>query len=69
MLYKALVSFSGLISMSGGEVKEITNSTISDDLLKAGYIIPFEPKEEKAKTENAEKPKPKTKRKENKDGN
>lgn len=69
MLYKALVSFSGLISMSGGEVKEITDSTIFDDLLKAGYIIPIEPKAEKAKTDDVEKPKPKPKRKENKDGN
>lgn len=51
MLYKATCSFSGLISMSMGKVGEIADQTIADDLLKAGYIIPFEAdkKEEKPK--------------------
>lgn len=40
MQYKALVSFSGTISMAMGEVKEITNQEIVNDLLKAGYIQP-----------------------------
>lgn len=40
MQYKALISFSGLISMSMGEVQEITNQEIVNDLLKAGYIQP-----------------------------
>lgn len=63
MRYKALVSFSGLISMIGGEVRELSDQTIIDDLLKAGYIIPFEvdekPKEEKpkGKTKGKEKAK------------
>lgn len=69
MRYKALVSFSGQISMAMGEVREISDQSIVDDLLKARYIISIEPKEEKAKTDDVEKPKPKTKRKENKDGN
>ena len=38
MLYKALVSFAGNVSMTVGEVKEITDSSIVKDLLKAGYI-------------------------------
>lgn len=44
MQYKALKSFSGLISMAKGEVKEIKDSAIAKDLLQAGYIA-----EEKAK--------------------
>lgn len=42
MQYKALISFSGLISMSMGEVREITDQEIVKDLLKAGYIQPNE---------------------------
>ena len=38
MQYKALISFSGLISMSMGEVREIADQKIVNDLLKAGYI-------------------------------
>lgn len=37
-MFKALISFSGLISMSKGEVKEIKDKEIIKDLLKAGYI-------------------------------
>ena len=65
-LYKATVSFSGLISMSGGKVGEISDPAIADDLLKAGYIIPYVA-DKKAKEETAEV-KPKTaKRKAKKD--
>ena len=38
MKYRALKGFSGLISMKKGEVKEIKDKHIADDLLKAGYI-------------------------------
>lgn len=37
-MYKAVVSFSGLVSMAEGEVREISDLTIVKDLLKAGYI-------------------------------
>ena len=37
-MYKALVSFSGKLSMSKGQVKEIKDKEIIKDLLKAGYI-------------------------------
>lgn len=47
MKYKAKISFSGLVSMSKGEVKEIKDKYIVDDLLRAGYIVPIE--EQKAK--------------------
>lgn len=56
MMYKAIVSFSGAgISMMAGQVSEISDSALVDDLLGAGYIIPFkadevpEPKEEPPK--------------------
>lgn len=39
MQYKALISFSGVISMSMGEVREITDQKIVNDLLNAGYIV------------------------------
>ena len=54
MQYKAIVSFSGVISMANGKVAEISDQAIANDLLKAGYIIPYEAdkpiKEEKSKT-------------------
>lgn len=37
-MFKALISFSGIISMSKGEIKEIKDKEIIKDLLKAGYI-------------------------------
>ena len=48
MRYKAVVSFSGAISMAEGEIMEIANKVISDDLLDAGYIEEVE----EAKNEN-----------------
>jgi hypothetical protein len=36
--YKALVSFSGLITMSKNEVRELKDKEIIEDLLKAKYI-------------------------------
>ena len=39
MVYRALKSFSGVISMSMGEVREITDQKIVNDLLNAGYIV------------------------------
>lgn len=38
MKYKALKSFSGLVSMFEGEIKEIENKDIVNDLLNAHYI-------------------------------
>ena len=37
-MYKALKSFSGVVSMSLGEIKEIGDENIANDLLKAGYV-------------------------------
>ena len=54
MKYKALTSFSGLISMAEGEVREISDSSIAKDLLNAGYIMEMKPEQKtkpKKKTE------------------
>lgn len=49
MKYKALVSFSGAVSMSKGQVREINDKYIVADLLQAGYIEPIEkPKSKKS---------------------
>ena len=49
MMYKALVSFSGTVSMSKGQVKEINDKNIVADLLQAKYIEPLEkPKSKKS---------------------
>ena len=38
MLYKALKSFGGKVSMRKGETKEINDNNLVKDLLKVGYI-------------------------------
>lgn len=62
-MYKALVSFSGLISMAMGEVRDIPDKSVVKDLLKAGYIMELKadkPKgEPEVKTSKARKEKKK----------
>lgn len=55
MLYLATTSFSGQINMTKGKVGEIPDQSLADDLLKAGYVIPYESTEKKE--EKVEKPK------------
>lgn len=38
MRYRALVSFTGLVSMAKGQVREISDLSLAHDLLKAKYI-------------------------------
>lgn len=64
MLYLATISFSGQISMSKGKVGEISDPALVDDLLNAGYIVPYEATDAKADVKDE---KPKTKRKGKKD--
>ena len=60
MAYIACVSFSGnKLSMAKGQIREISDSALVDDLLKAGYIIPYEATDKKTVSEE----KPKTRRK------
>ena len=49
MKYKALVSFSGLISMRKGEINVINDKELVVDLIKAGYIEPIEKPKTKTK--------------------
>lgn len=73
MLYQATVSFSGIISMARGEVREITDQALAKDLLQAGYIIELKADEqpnkaeEKPKKTTAKKPATKRKGKDNED--
>ena len=67
MLYLATISFSGVISMAKGRVGEISDPALADDLLKAGYIVPYEATDKKRsepKPEPAEEKKPKSKKRE-----
>lgn len=59
MPYIACVSFSGVISMTKGQIGEITDSALIEDLTKAGYIIPYEATDKKKPVED----KPNNKRK------
>lgn len=49
MRYRALVSFSGLITMQKGEVKAIEDKALVADLLHAGYIEPIEKEKKSSK--------------------
>lgn len=51
-MYKALKSFSGLISMAEGEQREINDPIIIKDLVNAGYIEEVKPAEAKEKPKN-----------------
>ena len=44
MKYKALTTFSGAVSMVAGEVRELTDKAVIDDLLHASYIAQAEAK-------------------------
>lgn len=47
-MYKAKISFSGVVSMEQGEVKDIADIAIVKDLLRAGYIEEIKPAEKAA---------------------
>ena len=50
MIYRALRSFSGVISVSEGSEVDINDKAVETDLLKAGYIAKIEEtKKEKSK--------------------
>lgn len=61
-MYKAIKSFSGVVSMVVGEVKDITDVNIAKDLLRAGYIQEIKPAA-KGEKENKETAKEKTEKK------
>lgn len=49
MKYKAIVSFSGTISMAEGDIAEIADKAVSADLLSAGYIEAIEEQKHESK--------------------
>lgn len=59
-MYRALVTFSGKVSMAVGDVMDISDKSIVNDLLNAGYIEEVNPPKKDEPKE--EKPKPKKKR-------
>lgn len=71
-MYRALVSFSGRLSMSDGDVRDITDKALAADLLRCGYIEEVKPHSKADAKEDAkaepeakaeEKPKKKSGRK------
>ena len=68
-MYRALISFSGKVSMAEGEIRDISDKAIVDDLLDAKYIeeiTPAKPKkvpEPKPEKKVEEKPKKSTRKK------
>lgn len=69
MKYRALVSFTGTISMAGGEVREISDLTLAENLLKCGYIEEIAPKNIEHTADEAVEKKAKTPRRKKTDGN
>lgn len=52
MMYKALVSFSGVVSMQKGEVRTISDLSIAESLLKVKYIEEVKSPEKEKKTKS-----------------
>lgn len=48
MAYRALISFSGLVSMVKGEVREIADEAVAKDLVRCGYIEDLSEKQKAA---------------------
>jgi len=46
-MYKALVTFVGKVSMEKGQVREIKDKDVINDLLKASYIEEIKPTKKK----------------------
>lgn len=55
MAYRALRSFSGLVTMVKGEVRDIADEEIAKDLIRAGYIVDLSEKQ-KEKAAKSSKP-------------
>lgn len=47
MAFKAVKSFSGVINMKKGDVKEIEDNKVAEDLVRVGYVEEVEKEEEK----------------------
>lgn len=58
MIYKAKISFGGIISMVEGQTAEIADPAIAKDLLKAGYIVEVKSAEKRKTAKAKENKKP-----------
>ena len=47
MLYKATISFCGIVNATKDEIIEIKDRAIAEDLKEAGYIVPADKNEVK----------------------
>ena len=56
-MYRALISFSGLVSAVAGQEIEIPDKWIAQDLLSAGYIEEISPAEKATKKGTKKTPK------------
>lgn len=54
-MYEAIESFSGIISMAQGEVREIPDETLAKDLIKSKFIKKYVPDNAKAIKEELDK--------------
>ena len=57
-MYKALVTFIGLVSAYKGQTINLENQEIAKDLLEAGYIEPVADKPKKETTKKAKEETP-----------
>ena len=48
-MYKALTSFAGLISMTEGEIRDISDPSLIDDLTRCKYIVQVKTKKRRDK--------------------
>ena len=61
-MYKAKVSFSGVMSMNVGEVADIADVNIAKDLLRAGYVEEIKPAEKAKPVKDTLNKKPRAKK-------
>ena len=55
MAYRALKTFTGLITMVKGEVREIKDEAVAKDLVKNGYVVSLSEKKAEKKEPETEK--------------
>ena len=55
MAYRALKSFTGIVAMVKGEVRDIEDEEIVKDLIKSGFIVDLSEKQKIAKSSKASK--------------
>lgn len=65
LMYKATKSFSGIISMKKGDVREIKDDEVAKDLIRAGYVMELADESKPKATVSSKKP---AKKAGNKDG-